>query len=117
MENKKSNADYRKYPRIRRRFKFQLKMDDGIIPAETIDLSYNGALCSMDRQIPAMTRLNIVIELRDGDNLEYVQCNGVVIRSDEVQSDAGPSGIFQTAIFFDDIAFSELRKLTKFTGM
>lgn len=105
MKNKKSRSR-RKYPRFEKCLKFELKTDGDLITAETLNLSLNGALCGMDREIPVMTRLNIVIELPGGD----VQCNGVVVRSEET----GTPGVFHTAIFFDDIEDSESGKLLKF---
>lgn len=105
----------RKYPRINKRMKFELRNEnDSVVIAETINLSASGAYCMVNKTIPFMTSLRIILPLIYGNKesqVEYAECEGIVVRVDEVSPEAG---ICNIAIFFNDIEESERKKITDF---
>jgi len=69
------------------RVQFKLKAKDFDVATETINLSCLGAYCQLNKHIPLMTSLKIALALPCGDQegeFDYVQCNGVVVRVEEV---------------------------------
>ena len=117
MKHKHMNAERRRHPRINERLQFRLKTDSFDVVAETTDISCIGAYCQVNKYIPLMTILEIVLGLPYGDEgneLEYLQCNGVVVRVDKVSPDAEVPGAYNIAIFFSDIAEREKQKIMRF---
>jgi len=106
-----SYVENRKYPRKKRSLSFEIKPKDAgfDIVGETKDLSCIGALCQVDRPIPEMTQLKLVLKLPD----EVAECEGTVVR---VQKNASVEDSYDIAIYFVDIAESEKRKIEKYIG-
>ncbi len=92
MKKKKKPEEKRKHPRTKQSISFKIKIDDSIIATESIDLSCIGAYCQVDKYIPSMTNLRIVIALPcedQEDGVEYIECNGVVVRVKRISSNNG----------------------------
>jgi hypothetical protein len=98
-----SPAERREYPRVRERLSFKA----GAISAQTDDLSCGGASCLLDRPIPPMTKLSMVIELPSS---QPVRCTGVVLR--QIRKDQ-PAG-YQTALYFSDLQASDRKRIADF---
>ncbi|MCP4346997.1 MAG: PilZ domain-containing protein [Desulfobacterales bacterium] len=105
----------RKYPRINKRLKFEVKNhDDFVVIAETINLSASGAYCMVNKPVSLMTSLRIVLPLIYGNKkreVEYAECNGVVVRVEEVSREAC---LYNIAIFFSEIDESERQKIVDY---
>ncbi len=115
MKNKKYE-EKRKHPRSKKSIDFKIETDDSTIATESIDLSCIGAYCQVDKHIPPMTNLKIVIALPcedQEDKVEYVECNGVVVRVESVLSNNG-GNMHNIAIFFNEIKESEKEKIANF---
>jgi hypothetical protein len=116
MKNKKKPEEKRKHPRTKQSISFKIKIDDSIIATESIDLSCIGAYCQVDKYIPSMTNLRIVIALPcedQEDGVEYIECNGVVVRVKRISSNNG-GNTHNIAIFFNEIEESEKEKIANF---
>ena len=66
------------------------------IEARTVNISANGAMCRLERDIPVMTQLSVGLEL---PSAKRVCAKGVVVRS---QKDLG-SSCYLIAIYFNEI--------------
>ncbi len=76
-----------------------------------------GAYCQLNRHIPLMTTLKIALALPYGDQgneFDYVECRGVVVRVEEVLSEADVDSIYNTAVYFNEIGESEKEKIASF---
>jgi len=80
------------------------------IRGETHDISPVGTYCQVDRPIPEMTQLKIILELP----ADQVKCEGTVVRSISGQNH---SDLHHLAIFFHEISDEAKRKLTEFLGI
>lgn len=116
MKNKKKYEEKRKHPRSKKNIDFKIETGDSTITAKSIDLSCIGVYCQVDKYMPSMTNLKIVIGLPcDGqeDGVEYVECNGVVVRVKRILSNNG-GNTHNIAIFFNEIKESEKEKIASF---
>jgi integration host factor subunit alpha len=110
------NRERRRHPRINERLPFTVKAEDFDAVTETINLSCLGAYCQLNTHIPLMTSLKIALALPYGDQGEcgYVECHGVVVRSEEILSKAHLGRGYNTAIYFNEIEESEKEKIADF---
>ncbi len=113
MDTRKTVSDRRGYPRIERRLPFRIAVGQDVLSAQTLDLSCSGVNCRVDRPIPEMTRLQVVLALIRGADAEaviYVECEGIVVRCEPEPDGAR----HQVAVFFHDISASERNKLDRY---
>ena len=113
----KINKERRRHPRLNERLQFRVKAEDFDIFTKTINLSCLGAYCQLNKHIPLMTSLKIALALPYGDQgneFDYVECSGVVVRVEEVLSEANLGSVYNTAIYFNEIEESEKEKIVDF---
>jgi len=113
----KINKERRRHPRIDERFEFKVKAEEFDAVTETINVSCLGAYCQLNKHIPLMTSLKIALALPYGDQgneYDYVECNGVVVRIEEILSEAHLDSVYNTAIYFNEIEESEKEKIADF---
>jgi len=114
MKNRNGFEEKREYPRISRRLTFEIQTEDAVISAETINLSCSGVCCRVSKHIPPMTNLRIVLALiydNTATQVEYVECEGMVVRVEAVSSS---DSLYNIAIFFNEIEESEREKIMDF---
>jgi len=117
MENKNANSDRRKYPRINRRLQFQMEAEDFDLVTHSLNLSCNGASIRVNRSIAPMTNLKIALALpsdANKDETEYLECSGVVVRSEQLDSASHSEDIYDIAVFFSAIGDNEKEKIANF---
>ena len=117
MKLKHIGAEHRKHPRINKRLQFKLKTNHFDIVTETINLSCIGAYCQVNKYIPLMTGLDIVLALPcvdEEDEFERIKCIGLVVRVEKVSLDANEHKAYNIAIYFSEIEESEKQKLESF---
>lgn len=117
MKKKNTHVEHRRYPRLDERLQLRLRAENFDVVAKTINLSCLGAYCQLNKHIPLMTSLKIAFALPYGDqenNFDYVECNGVVVRVEEVLSESNVDSVFNTAIYFNEIEESEKEKIANF---
>ena len=110
----KINRERRRHPRVDECLEFKLKAENFDLVTETINLSCLGAYCQLNKHIPLMTTLKIALALPYGDQgneFDYVECSGVVVRVEEVLSEADVDSIYNTAVYFNEIGESEKEKI------
>jgi hypothetical protein len=97
----------RRYPRLTKNLPIKLYDSEFDIVTETKNISGNGAYCAVDRPIPVMTKLNIVllIPFRSKRNKEKIvkkiNCEGVVVRGEYIKDNGRHS--YYVGIYFNDI--------------
>jgi hypothetical protein len=117
MNQHTTDRERRRHPRINERVPFTLRAEDFDAVTETINMSCLGAYCQLDKYIPLMTSLKVALALPRGDKkneIEYAECNGVVVRVEEVESQSHKSSVYNTAIYFNEIEESEKEKIASF---
>jgi len=117
MKMKDIRPEHRRYPRLDERLQLRLRAENFDVVAKTINLSCLGAYCQLNKHIPLMTSLKIAFALPYGDQeneFDYVECNGVVVRVEEVLSESNMDSVFNTAIYFNEIEESEKEKIVNF---
>ncbi len=117
MKKKNTHIEHRRYPRLDERLQLRLRAENFDVVAKTINLSCLGAYCQLNKHIPLMTSLKIAFTLSYGDQenrFDYVECNGVVVRVEEVLSESNMDSVFNTAIYFNEIEESEKEKIVNF---
>lgn len=99
--------------RIQESLPFHIGHDDYELEASTINISSNGAMCSIEKSIPLMTQLNIGLTLPPfGKNRQsrQLRLKGVVVRREP-----DPAGNrFLIAIFFSDAREADKKLLLEF---
>jgi hypothetical protein len=116
-DQKKGYVEKRRQPRTKKSINFKIKTNGSIIAAESINLSCIGTYCKVDKYIPYMTNLKIDLALPSDDQeneVEYVKCNGVVVRVEEALTEANAGNIYNIAIFFNEISKSVKEKIGNF---
>jgi len=117
MKRKHIGAEHRKHPRINERLQFKLKTNHFHIVTETINLSCIGAYCQVNKYIPLMTGLEIALALPHVDEeceIDYVECNGLVVRVEKVSFDVNTRNAYNIAIYFSEIEDSEKQMIESF---
>jgi c-di-GMP-binding flagellar brake protein YcgR len=107
----KKFIERRRYPRIEKKLPIKLLTDEYEVSTETKNLSCIGAYCTVDRDIPVLTKLSIMLILPKNSKDKYtkVHCRGVVVRKEVINPTK-----FNIAIFFNDITPKEKNKILKY---
>jgi len=111
-ELEQNRIERRRYPRVNRNIRVDMHLDSRgyDIRGETCDISPVGTYCEVNRAIPEMTELKIILELPT----DQVECEGTVVRS---VSDPNHSDLHHLAIFFHKISDEAKRNLSEFLGI
>lgn len=108
-------TERRRYPRIKKELPVKIKTDEYDFVTQTKNLSCIGAYCYVEKYIPPMTKLSIMLllptESNKEDSNEKVQCKGVVVRTEANL----PKG-FNIAIFFNDISQRNKDKISQYVN-
>ena len=106
--------DKRRSVRILEELPFVIGHQGYEIQAKSVNLSGNGVLCVVDRDIPLMTQLEVVFSLPVVVNFsskeKIVKAKGVVVRKEE---DAVTDKFF-IAVYFSDIKPKDQKVLDEF---
>ncbi|MBW2006143.1 MAG: PilZ domain-containing protein [Deltaproteobacteria bacterium] len=117
MNRNNTYVERRRHLRIDKHLGVKLKTEDFDLATETINLSCLGVYCHLNRHIPLMASLKIALALPYGDQgngFDYVECNGVAVRVEEVLSETNVDSVYNTAIYFNEIEESDKEKIADF---
>jgi len=105
----------RRYPRIKKELALKIITAGYDFVTQTKDLSCIGAYCYVDKYIPPMTKLSVMIllpsEPEEKNAALKVQCKGVVVRTD-----SNPPTGFNIAIFFNAISQRNKDKISQYVN-
>ncbi len=114
MGMQKENSDRRRSIRVAEELPFVIGHQGYEIQAKSVNISSNGVMCLVDRDIPLMTQLEIVFSLPLAVNFsskeKIVKAKGVVVRKEE---DA-VSDKFFIAVYFSEIKPKDQKILNEF---
>ncbi len=106
----------RRFPRIKDKdISIKLSGDGFNTITQSLDVSASGIYCKVDRPIPLMTRVQVVLSLpgRGGSSSSTMKIDGVVVREHPVLKD-GDVQHYDVAIFFDSLMPKERNKLVQY---
>ncbi|MCX5706360.1 MAG: PilZ domain-containing protein [Candidatus Omnitrophica bacterium] len=109
----KSPADKRRFPRINKELPFKVAANGYAFSTATQNLSCVGAYCQIKKYIPPFTKVKIKLALpiKTGRSSKSysVECEGVIVRTEDKEK----SG-FNIAIFFNAINESQRKKISEY---
>lgn len=112
-----SISERRRYPRITKELPLKIKTDNYDLVTQTKNISCIGAYCFVNKYIPPMTKISVVIVLslksksKAKTTTKKVQCKGVVVRTEE-----NPPQGYNIAIYFNEISQREKNKVAKYVN-
>ncbi len=103
-----SDKERRSFPRIKDEvLSFKVKGGDFGAIAHTLDISASGLYCKVDKEIPLMSRVRLILMIpdtsKDAQELKSLEVDGVVVREHPVII-AGEIKHYDVAIFFEDLS-------------
>ncbi|MCU0665883.1 MAG: PilZ domain-containing protein [Candidatus Omnitrophica bacterium] len=105
----------RLHPRIEHALPLKIAANGYDFATTTENVSCLGAYCNIGKYVPPFTRisvkLNLPIATKKGVKSSKLECNGVIVRS---QDDA--KGGFNIAIFFNRINQAQKKSLSRYVG-
>ncbi|MFA5145859.1 MAG: PilZ domain-containing protein [Candidatus Omnitrophota bacterium] len=111
------NEERRKFPRVKDdELSLKLKVGDFDTVAHTLDISASGLYCKIEKEIPLMSRVNIVLVVPSDDGAQKrLEVTGVVVREHPVIID-GQTKHYDAAIFFEDLSQKDREIITGYIG-
>jgi len=110
---KRNKTERRLYPRIEQALPIKIIANGYDFATSTQNVSCIGAYCHLDKYMPPFTKLAIKVTLpiANGNRKENidVECNGVIVRTEDVDN-----GGFNIAIFFNRIKDSQRKKISQY---
>lgn len=108
-----NTVERRRYPRIQKELPVKISTKGYDFATQTKNISCIGAYCYVDKYIPPMTKLSVMLlfplEPKEKKTAEKVQCKGVVVRTESNL----PQG-FNIAIFFNEISQRNKDKISQY---
>ncbi|TRZ49976.1 PilZ domain-containing protein [bacterium] len=103
----------RRHPRVEQRLPLRIVANGYDFLTTTHNISCLGTYCRLDKYIPPFTkiavRLTLPVSARKEKDDFRVECKGVVVRSEDNQD-----GGFNIAIFFNEIADTQRKKISQY---
>ena len=111
-------VERRKYPRAAFSVPIKLSDPEADIVTETKNISGNGAYCSVNKSIPTMTKLKIILLVpikKNGKKIsKKINCRGVVIRNEYIRNNGNHS--YNIGIFFNEIREADRRFIVSYVN-
>ncbi len=109
-------TERRKHPRIKdKNIAVKLSGENFNAITQSLDVSASGIYCKVDKHMPIMTRVQVVLSLpgKKSNSSASLNVEGVVVREHPVIKD-GNVQHYDVAIFFHTLLPKEREKLTKY---
>ena len=106
----------RKFPRIKDEdISLELQGEGFNTISQSLDVSASGIYCKVDRHIPLMSRLQIVLTLpgKKNSSPRKLTTEGVVVREHPVKKDSGEQ-YYDIAIFFSSLTRKERETISAY---
>lgn len=110
MKTPKPILERRRSVRIAEVLPFKIGHDGFEIEATSLNISYHGAMCVVEKNLKLMTQLSLGISLPNAGKPRRVVAKGVVVRKER---DAH-TGKYLIAIFFSDLKPKDQKLLKEF---
>ena len=106
-------SERRLHPRIDRTLPINVAANGYDFSTSTHNISCVGAYCTIDKYVPPFTKvkikLNLPIAANGSTDYHDVNCQGVIVRTDD-----DPNGKFNVAIFFNDIKEQPRQRIAQY---
>lgn len=106
-----TGKERRIHPRIDKQLPLNVAVNGYDFVTNTQNLSCLGTYCRIDKYVPPFTRVRIKLDLPIKNRKCPVECEGVVVRTED-ESD----GSFDIAIFFNRIKEQPKQRLTEYVS-
>lgn len=110
---KKADAERREHPRVYHDFPVKIAANGYDFITTTRNVSCVGAYCHIEKYIPPFTkimvRLTLPLSVKRVNKKCTVECQGVVVRTEDENE-----GGFNVAIFFNTIGAHERQKISQY---
>jgi hypothetical protein len=107
-------SERRQYPRANKQLALKIVSEGCDFVTQTENISCVGTYCCIDKNIPVMTKLSLLLLLpirsKNRNVTSKIQCKGVVVRSDS----APEPGKFNIAVFFNEISERNKTKISQY---
>jgi hypothetical protein len=101
------SQERRKSPRIQdETLSLELKLDGFDSITHTLNISPSGVYCKVDKELPLMSRVKVMLMVPDASNIKNIEVSGIVVREHPVVVD-GVTKHYDVAIFFDDLSLKD----------
>lgn len=101
------SQERREFPRVKdEKLSLKLRLDDFDSITHTMNISSSGVYCKLDKEIPLMSRVRLMLMIPDPvkeNTLNDLEVDGVVVRQHPVTID-GVIKHYDVAIFFEDLS-------------
>jgi hypothetical protein len=108
-----SAAERRIHPRLNHELPFKVAADGYGFSTATQNISCVGAYCRIKKYIPPFTKVRVKLTLpvksKNGDKDYVIDCEGVIVRTEDDKSKG-----FNIAIFFNAIKDEQRNKITRY---
>ena len=115
MNSPNSRVEKRHSPRIKRRVSLKVKFADYDLVGQTHNISCIGAYCTVNKHIPPLSKISIImllpLKIGNRDSICNVRCRGEVVRVEQNPIDTKEHNI---AIYFDRIRPSDKATLSEY---
>ena len=123
MSKRKPREEKRKYPRLKDEgISLKVKSGDVDIITKSLDISAAGVYCKVEKEIPLMSRIKIILIVpgtkkgpSDEPQTVKIETDGVVVREHPVILQ-GKIVHYDVAIFFDNISAKDRKILLEYTN-
>jgi hypothetical protein len=93
----------RKYLRAKKQIPLKLADTGFDVITETVDISSSGAYCRVTRNLPLMSKIEVMLLIPLDNQTKKIRCRGVVVRSEPTILKDADKAHYNIAIFFTDI--------------
>ena len=114
------SEERRRFPRVKdERLSLKLKLNDFDTVTHTLDISASGVYCKVDKEIPLMSRVKLILMITDPSKepevIDSLEVNGVVVREHPVVID-GQTRHYDVAIFFEDLSAKDREIISNYVS-
>ncbi|MFA5255475.1 MAG: PilZ domain-containing protein [Candidatus Omnitrophota bacterium] len=105
-----ASQERRKFPRVKDEgLSLKLRLDDFDSITHTMNISSSGVYCKLDKELPLMSRVKLMLMIPDPvreGTVRDLEVDGIVVRQHPVTID-GIIKHYDVAIFFEDLSEKE----------
>ena len=112
------NEERRKFPRIKDEgLSLELKLGDFDTVTHTLNISASGIYCKIDKEIPLMSRVKLILMIPDASKedaiVKSLEVYGVVVREHPVIIN-GETKHYDVAIFFEGLSLKNSEVISSY---
>ncbi|MBL7130876.1 MAG: PilZ domain-containing protein [Candidatus Omnitrophica bacterium] len=107
-----SQRERRKYPRTIAKIPLKIRHQQQEIVTATHDISCIGVYCTIEQYIEPFCRLSIVLSLPGSKS--FIQCQGIVVRTEKNEEVVNHRKSYSIAIFFNEMKPRDRAKLMRY---